>query len=195
MTIAVLASGNGSNFERLVQASREEGWAVPIALLVTDRPGAPVIERAKRLRIPSQSFSPHTFADKATYEEAVFHVLQLYDVTWLVLAGYMRLIGPTLLEAYGGRILNIHPSLLPAFPGLDAIGQALAAGVKVTGVTVHHVDEGIDTGPIIAQRAVEVNETDDRASLTEKIQAVEHDLYPTVVRKLVEEHKHTHHTS
>lgn len=193
MTIAVLASGNGSNFERLVQVSREERWTVPVALLVTDRPGAPVIDRAKRLRIPSQSFSPRTFADKAAYEQAVHHVLQRYDVTWLVLAGYMRLIGPTLLRAFEGRILNIHPSLLPAFPGLDAIGQALAAGVKVTGVTVHYVDEGIDTGPIIAQRAVEVNEADDRASLTAKIQAVEHELYPAVVRKLVE--GNSYHTS
>lgn len=184
VTIAVFASGGGTNFERIVEASREEHWELPISTLICDRPGATVLERAERLSTPFHVFSPKTFVDKAAYERKVLEKLRQYDVTWLVLAGYMRLIGPTLLDAYAGRIVNVHPSLLPAFPGKDAVGQALDHGVKVTGVTVHYVDAGLDSGPIIAQRAVEVSETDDHTSLTKKIQDVEHQLYPYVVNLL-----------
>lgn len=187
MTIAVFASGSGTNFERLVEVSREENWPLPVSVLITDRPEAQALKRAERLCIPSRAFSPRTYADKTSYERDVLEMLREYDVTWVVLAGYMRLIGSTLLEAYAGRIVNIHPSLLPAFPGKDAVGQALSYGVKVTGVTVHYVDEGMDTGPIITQRAVEVSETDNHTSLTKKIQVIEHKLYPYVVRMLTEE--------
>lgn len=187
MTIAVFASGSGSNFARLVEVSQQEGWRVPVSVLICDRPGATVLERAERLGVPQYAFAPRAFADKAAYEAAVRDVLRRYDVSWLVLAGYMRLIGPTLLDKFAGRIVNIHPSLLPSFPGKDAIGQALQHGVKVTGVTVHYVDAGMDTGPIIAQRAVSVAETDSRETLTAKIQAVEHELYPEVIRRLIEE--------
>lgn len=187
MTIAVFASGSGTNFERLVQASREGNWPVSVSVLISDRPGAQALKRAERLDVPSYAFSPKAFETKAAYEQAVYDVLRRYDVTWIVLAGYMRLIGPTLLDAYPKRIVNIHPSLLPAFPGKNAVRQALAHGVKVTGVTVHFVDEGMDTGPIIAQRAVDVSETDDEHSLTAKIQAVEHELYPHIVRQLTGE--------
>ncbi|AQS54714.1 phosphoribosylglycinamide formyltransferase [Novibacillus thermophilus] len=187
MTIAVFASGSGTNFERLVQVSREERWLVPIVVLICDQPGAHVLKRADRLGVPSYVFSPKAFETKAAYEQAVYDVLRRHDVTWIVLAGYMRLVGPTLLDAYPNRIVNIHPSLLPAFPGKNAVGQALAHGVKVTGVTVHFVDEGMDTGSIIAQRAVDVSETEDEHSLTAKIQAVEHELYPHIVRQLTEE--------
>jgi phosphoribosylglycinamide formyltransferase-1 len=107
-------------------------------------------------------------------------------VRWIALAGYMRLIGPTLLEPYRGRIVNIHPALLPAFPGKDAIGQALCAGVRVTGVTVHLVDEGIDTGPPIAQARVPIYPDDTAATLAERIHAVEHQLYPAVLAGLIE---------
>lgn len=187
MKIAVFASGSGTNFEHLVHASREENWSVPVAVLICDRPGAYVLRRADRLGVPFHTFDPKAFETKAAYEQAVYDVLRQHNVTWIVLAGYMRLIGPTLLDAYPKRIVNIHPSLLPAFPGKNAVGQALAHGVKVTGVTVHFVDEGMDTGPIIAQRAVDVSETDDEHSLTAKIQAVEHELYPHIVRQLTGE--------
>lgn len=186
VTIAVFASGSGTNFERLVDVSRKEHWRVPVSTLICDRPGASVLDRAERLRIPYHVFSPKTFGDKAAYEKAVIKKLRHHHVRWIVLAGYMRLIGPTLLDAYEERIVNIHPSLLPAFPGKDAIGQALAHGVRVTGVTIHYVDAGLDSGPIIAQQAVTINETDDHESLTKKIQAVEHELYPSVVRQLTE---------
>lgn len=190
VTIAVFASGSGTNFEQLVNTSRQENWPVPISTVICDQPDAQVIDRAEQLGIPCHTFSPKTFADKAAYEQAVLEKLRQYNVTWLVLAGYMRLIGSTLLGAYEGRIVNVHPSLLPAFPGKDAVGQALSYGVKVTGVTVHCVDEGIDTGPIIAQQAVAVSETDDHHSLTKKIQTVEHKLYPYVVRLLTEKFDH-----
>ena len=103
---------------------------------------------------------------------------------WIILAGFMRLIGPTLLEAYPNRILNIHPSLLPSFPGKDAVGQAMAAGVKVYGVTIHYVDAGMDTGPIIAQEAITIEAGDDSAKVHQKIQQVEHRLYPAIIEKV-----------
>ena len=131
--------------------------------------------------VPSLLVDPKRFPSKADYEAEILARLRREGIGRLVLAGYMRLIGPTLLDAYRWRIVNIHPSLLPAFPGKDAVGQALDYGVKWTGVTVHFVDEGMDTGPIIAQEPVRVDEGDDRASLTRKIQAVEHRLYPAVI--------------
>lgn len=181
MSIAVFASGSGSNFQALVEASRAEDWPEPIRLLVCDRPGARVLERAEKLGVPSLLVDPKEFSSKADYEAEILARLRREGIRRLVLAGYMRLIGPTLLDAYRWRIVNIHPSLLPAFPGKDAVGQALDYGVKWTGVTVHFVDEGMDTGPIIAQEPVRVDEGDDRASLTRKIQAVEHRLYPAVI--------------
>jgi phosphoribosylglycinamide formyltransferase-1 len=185
MRIAVFASGSGSNFESLVKASREQGWPGEIVLLVCDRPGAKALERAERLKVPARSFVPKSYPDKAAYEADVLHLLQEYRVDWIVLAGYMRLIGPTLLTAYYGRIVNIHPSLLPAFPGKHAVRQALEKGVKWTGVTVHLVDEGMDTGPILAQEPVPVKDGDDETSLTNRIQTVEHRLYPEVVLRLI----------
>jgi phosphoribosylglycinamide formyltransferase 1 len=181
MSIAVFASGSGSNFQSLVEASRRNRWPEPIRLLVCDRPGAMVLKRAEDLGVPSLLIDPKTFPSKDAYEAEILAHLRREGIRRLVLAGYMRLIGPTLLDAYRWRIVNIHPSLLPAFPGKDAVGQALDHGVKWTGVTVHFVDEGMDTGPIIAQEPVRVDEGDDRTSLTRKIQEVEHRLYPAVV--------------
>ncbi|CAM3995343.1 phosphoribosylglycinamide formyltransferase [Mesobacillus zeae] len=183
--IAVFASGNGSNFQSLIDFSREEKLQASISLLVCDRPGAFAIERALAAGTPSFVASPKDFADKQAYESAVLQELRNEKIDFIVLAGYMRLIGPTLLREYDGRIVNIHPSLLPAFPGKDAIGQALAAGASVTGVTVHFVDEGMDTGPIIASREVAVDNNDTRESLQKKIQETEHALYPAVLEKLL----------
>ena len=185
--IAVFASGNGSNYEALMAyfsgAGREAGRVV---LLVCDRPGAFVLERAKKWGTPVFVTSPKLFASKADYEQAVLKELQAYDVEFIVLAGYMRLICPALLHPYMGRVVNIHPSLLPAFPGLDAIGQALDYGVRVTGITIHFVDEGMDTGPIIAQFPVPVAVNETKESLTRKIQEAEHEWYPKVVQKCVQ---------
>lgn len=184
--IAIFASGSGSNFEAIVQAiqaGRLNG--AEVALLVCDKPGAKVVERAARLGVEAFVFSPKEYADKAAYEADIVAELQKRDVTLVVLAGYMRLVGETLLHAYEGRIINLHPSLLPAFPGKDAVGQAIAHGVKITGVTVHVVDAGLDTGPIIAQRPVAVEETDTAETLAARIHQVEHQLLVEVIGWLV----------
>lgn len=183
--IAVFASGSGTNFQALVDAVECGDLDVKITLLVCDKPGAKVIERANKHNIPVFVFSAKDYPSKDAFETEIIKHLQQAEVDWVILAGYMRLIGETLLSAYSGRIVNIHPSLLPSFPGKDAIGQALAAGVKETGVTVHYVDEGMDTGPIIAQQAVQV-ENDTYESLQKKIQAVEHTLYVQTIRDLVQ---------
>ncbi|MFE1630879.1 phosphoribosylglycinamide formyltransferase [Brevibacillus reuszeri] len=186
--LAIFASGSGSNFEAIVQAVQAGQLRdVEVALLVCDKPGAKVLERAERLGIPAFVFQPKKYADKSTFEKEIVAQLQKLDVTLVVLAGYMRLVGETLLSAYEGKIINLHPSLLPAFPGKDAIGQALDYGVKITGVTVHVVDAGLDTGPIIAQLPVAVQETDTKETLAARIHEVEHGLLVEVIGLLVEE--------
>lgn len=182
---AVFASGNGSNFEAIAKRMREENWDAELSLLVTDKPQAKAVERAEALKIPSFAFEPSAFENKAAFERAIIEQLRLHGVELIVLAGYMRLIGDTLLEAYGGRIINIHPSLLPAFPGIDAVGQAHRAGVKVAGITVHYVDEGMDTGPIIAQKAFEIQENDTLEGMEHTIHELEHKWYPSVVKQLL----------
>lgn len=180
--IAVFASGQGSNFAALVQAQQEgKLGGGSIELLVSDKPEAPVAQRAEEAGIPALLLRPKDFAGRELYEAAIVAELQRRDIGLVVLAGYMRLISPVLLEPYAGRIINIHPSLLPAFAGKDAIGQALDYGVKLTGVTVHFVDGGMDTGPVIAQRSVEVKPGDTADSLAERIHQVEYGLYPEVV--------------
>lgn len=181
--IAVFASGSGSNFQAIHDAIQLGELHAQIALVVTDQPQAFVVQRAENAGIPVLAISPKDYPTKSEYEAVITNELKRREVEWIVLAGYMRLIGSTLLTEFKGQILNIHPSLLPAFPGKDAIGQALSHGVKVTGVTVHYVDEGMDTGPIIAQQAVEVIEGD--RELTEKaIHEVEHNLYKNTLKKL-----------
>lgn len=185
LSIAVFASGSGSNFEALVNQSRRQHWPEDITLLICDRPESQVLERAKRLGIPSAVFRPSDYGGKEAYEKELLTLLQERGIQWILLAGYMRIVGSVLLKAYRWRIVNIHPSLLPAFPGKNAVEQALDYGVRWTGVTVHWVDEGIDTGPIIDQKPVLVEPGDTVEQLQKKIQFVEHHLYPAVVRKLL----------
>jgi phosphoribosylglycinamide formyltransferase-1 len=182
--IAVFASGNGSNLGALIRAVESGELHAQIKLVVSDNPEAYCLERARKARLSCFMFYPHMYPSKAVYEELILRQLRELNVEYIVLAGYMRLIGPTLLAAFPERIINIHPSLLPAFPGKDAIGQALAAGVPRTGVTIHYVDEGMDTGPIIAQRPVAIDPGETRESLAEKIHAVEHELYPRVLQEI-----------
>ncbi|WP_347552606.1 phosphoribosylglycinamide formyltransferase [Pseudalkalibacillus hwajinpoensis] len=185
--IAVFASGSGSNFEAIAAAIENGQLEAEVALVVCDRPGAKVEKRAERYGIPVLSFNPKSYESKADFETFLLQQLNEAGIEWIFLAGYMRLIGPTLLQGFEGRIVNIHPSLLPAFPGKDAIGQAFEAGVKITGVTVHFVDEGMDTGQIIDQDSVRIYEGDTKEDLGRKIQAVEHLLYPAVIRSLLQE--------
>ncbi|MCG7345631.1 phosphoribosylglycinamide formyltransferase [Sporosarcina sp. ACRSL] len=181
--IAVFASGSGSNYEALEQACRNGELDAEIVLVMTDKPASFVVERARKTNTRVVALEPKAFPSKQAFEEALIDILREAEVEWIALAGYMRLIGPTLLAAYPSRIVNIHPSLLPSFPGKDAIGQAIAHGVKLTGVTVHLVDEGMDTGPILAQAAVPVVEGD-IAKTAEAIHKVEHVLYKETLQKL-----------
>lgn len=183
--LAVFASGTGSNFQAIIDAIEAGKLDAQIRLLVCDKPGAKVVERAMKHHIPMFVFNPKSYSSKMAFETEVIEQLRKYEVDWVILAGYMRLIGDTLLGAYGGSIVNIHPSLLPNFPGKDAIGQAIAAGAATTGVTIHYVDEGMDTGPIIAQQAVTVDKNDTHDSLQKKIQQVEHQLYIETISNLV----------
>lgn len=184
--LAIFASGSGTNFQAIVDGVKTGKITAEVALMVCDKKGAFVIERAVKEQIPTFVFQAKDYESKADYEKEILHLLKEKEIDFIVLAGYMRLMGPTLLNEYEGRIVNIHPSLLPAFPGKDAIGQALRAGVKVSGVTVHYVDAGMDTGPIIAQKAIEIAEDDTVETVAGKIHQVEHELYPKVIQQLME---------
>lgn len=180
---AVFASGSGTNFQAIYDAVQEGKLTGEAVLVVTDKPDAFIVERAEKAGIATLAIKPSSFSSKSAYEQAILEKLNELNVEWIVLAGYMRLIGDVLLEAFPNRIINIHPSLLPAFPGKDAIGQAMEHGVKVTGVTVHYVDAGMDTGTIIAQQAVEVVEGD-RVQTEKLIHEVEHALYTKALQQL-----------
>jgi phosphoribosylglycinamide formyltransferase-1 len=182
--IVVFASGSGSNFEAVVR--QLDGAACEVALLVCDVSGAGCLERAERLGIDAVVVDRAKFGSRVDYESAILEQLDPIEPDLIVLAGYMRIIGPTLLKQYQGKIINIHPSLLPAFPGLDGIGDALAYGEKVIGVTVHYVDSGVDTGQIIDQAAIHLTGTETKAEVTTQIHALEHNLYPQVIRHILD---------
>jgi phosphoribosylglycinamide formyltransferase-1 len=184
LRIAVFASGSGSNFQAIADAVREGRLQASIRLLVCDRPKAKVVERAQEAGVPVHVFSPKLYESREEYEREVLEALREQQVELVVLAGYMRILTNVMVEAYWGRMLNIHPSLLPSFPGLHAVRQALEYGVKITGVTVHLVDGGLDSGPIVAQRAVETAEGDTEESLSDRIHPVEHELYPRVLQDI-----------
>jgi len=186
LKVAVFASGNGSNFQALADAAREGRLGAEIRLLVCDRPEAYVVKRAEAAGVPTYVFRPRDYPSREAYEKEVLAELARRGIGLVVLAGYMRILTNVLVDAYTGRMINIHPSLLPAFPGMNAIRQALDYGVKVTGVTVHFVDSGVDTGPIIAQEALAVEEHDTEETLAERIHRIEHRLLPEVVRKIAE---------
>lgn len=181
LRIAVFASGNGSNFQAIVDAVQAGKLDVSIELLVCDKPQAPVVARAERAGVEAFLFKPKDYASREAYEQEILQKLSEKQVDLVVLAGYMRIITPVLVDAFEGRMVNIHPSMLPSFPGVNAIGQALQYGVKVTGVTVHYVDGGLDSGPIIAQRAVDVLADDTEETLAVRIHAIEQELYPEVI--------------
>lgn len=184
LRIAVFASGNGSNFQALADAALAGKLDGTIELLVCDKAAAPVVERARRAGVDTWVFNPKEYASREAYEQEILSELQRRGVELVVLAGYMRILTPVLVEAFAGRMINIHPSLLPAFPGINGIRQALQYGVKMTGVTVHYVDGGLDSGPIIAQRVVEIATDDDEQRLAERIHSTEQALLPWVVRKI-----------
>ncbi|MCX5779597.1 MAG: phosphoribosylglycinamide formyltransferase [Firmicutes bacterium] len=184
--LAVLASGRGTNFLALREAIQRGDLDAEICGLFSDQAGAPALDRARELGVPAISIQPQTYANKAAYETELVARLRALDIDLVVLAGYMRLVGPVMLEAYKLRIVNIHPALLPAFAGLHAQRQALDYGVKVSGCTVHFVDEGMDTGPIILQAVVPVFPEDSEASLSNRILMQEHHAYAQALQLLAE---------
>ena len=182
--LAVFASGTGSNFEAIVTACEQGKIPAETVALGCDKPSARVVERASRHGVKSFTFDPKSFASKVEMETVIADFLDENGVDLVCLAGYMRIISDTLLSRYGGKIINIHPSLLPAFPGARAVEQAMEYGVKVFGVTIHYVDRTVDGGRIIAQRAIpyEGNDIDELFGL---IHAVEHELYPETIARLL----------
>ena len=182
--IVVFASGSGSNFEAIVK--KLHGNTCEVALLVCDKPDAQCLARAKQLGIKTLQLTPKNFPSKTSYETEILKALKKINPTLIVLAGYMKLIGETLLREYEGQIINIHPSLLPAFPGKDGIGDAIRYGVKVMGVTIHYIDAGMDTGKIIAQESFKRADDETYTQSKEKIHTIEHELYPQVIRKMLE---------
>lgn len=181
--VAVLASGTGSNLQALLD---DPSTGPHVVLVISDRADAPALERARHHGVEAAHLDPANHPDRAAHDRAILDLLREREVDAVVLAGYMRLVGPELVEAFRDKIVNVHPALLPSFPGTTAIADALAAGVKVTGVTVHLVDEGMDTGPIVTQEAVEVRDADTEVSLAARIHDVEHRLLPAAVRVLRE---------
>lgn len=182
MRIGVLASGRGSNLQALIEAQQAGKFSAPIAAVGSDHAEALALQRAQQAGIPAGAFPLRAYATRQEQEQAILAWLQEKHVELLVLAGFMRVLSSEFLTAFQGPVLNIHPSLLPSFPGLHAQRQALGYGVKVTGCTVHFVDEGLDSGPIIVQEAVPVLPGDTEETLTERILKVEHQLYPEAVR-------------
>jgi phosphoribosylglycinamide formyltransferase-1 len=178
INIAVLASGSGTNLQALIDAP---DLGAEICLVVSDRPDAAALGRAETAGIDTRVVPWGEFDSRAEFTKAILGEIEHAGADGIALAGFMRVLSGELIAVYPNRVLNIHPSLLPAFPGANAVGQALDHGVTVTGVTVHFVDEKVDHGPIIAQRAVSVLPDDDLASLHARIQVEEHDLYPRVV--------------
>jgi phosphoribosylglycinamide formyltransferase-1 len=186
LRVGVLASGNGSNLQSLIDRSREGSLPAEIACVISNNASAFALERARRHGIPALHLDHRLFSGREAYDKAVVDSLREYGVELVALAGFMRIITPVLIEAFPNAIMNIHPALLPSFPGLHAQRQALDHGVKITGCTVHFVDAGTDTGPIICQAAVQVVEGDSEESLSARIQMEEHRLYPLAVKLFTE---------
>lgn len=180
--IGVLASGRGSNFQSIIDSVETGYLNAKLAVLITDNPKAFAIERAKKHGIEHLVLQPKQFASSEDYFGRVAHALNEREVGLVVLAGFMRIVGRPLIDAFPSRIMNIHPALLPSFPGLHGQRQALDYGVKISGCTVHFVDEGMDTGPIIIQAAVPVLDNDGEDTLSARILTLEHKIYPEAIR-------------
>ncbi len=186
MNIAVFASGKGTNFSAIARAVKKGKIKANLSLLVCDNPQAKVLGNAKRAGVKTVLVKRQDFATKRDFENKITAHLKEEKIDLIVLAGYMRLLGPEFVREYHGRILNIHPALLPSFKGTEAIKDAFNYGVKVTGVTVHFVDEEADHGPIILQAPVRIEENDTLESLESKIHKIEHKLYPEAIRLFLE---------
>jgi phosphoribosylglycinamide formyltransferase-1 len=182
--IAVLVSGSGTNLQALLD---DDSIAPRIAVVLSDRPGVAALDRAAAHDVEALVLAPSAYADRDGYTDAVRVALVDRSIDTVVLAGFLRILGASFFDAFPDRVLNVHPALLPSFPGAHAVADALAWGVKVTGVTVHLVDEQVDHGPIVLQEAIEIRDDDDRDSLETRVHEIEHRLLPTAVRALLED--------
>jgi phosphoribosylglycinamide formyltransferase 1 len=190
LELGVLVSGSGSNLQAILDAIDTGRLDARCRLVLSNRPGVFALERARAAGVPSVTVDHKQYPTRQAFEEQVVSELRAQGVEWLALAGFMRVLSPLLLDAYRGRVVNIHPSLLPAFPGVDAQGQAHAYGVKVAGCTVHFVDSGVDSGPIIAQTAVPVFASDSAEDLRLRILEQEHLLFPQALQWIAEGRVH-----
>jgi len=186
MNIAVFASGRGTNFGAIIRAVKKGRLKASLSLLVSDNPKAGAIGRAKRAGVKVALVKREDFASKNEFENKIIEHLENEKIDLIVLAGFMRLLSPELVQKYKGRILNIHPAILPSFKGGHGIGDAFNYGVKVTGVTVHFVDEDMDHGPIIMQEAVKIRQDDTPESLEARIHKIEHAIYPEAIKLFIE---------
>ncbi len=186
LKIAVLASGSGSNLQAIIDEIKSGFLPVELALVLSDKPQAYALQRAEAAGVPTKVLLPADFASREDYDAELVRLLKASGAEAVALAGYMRLVTPVFLQAFPHRVLNIHPALLPSFPGLHGQRQAFEYGVKVAGCTVHFVDEGMDSGPIILQAPVPVLEDDDADSLAARILEQEHIIYPLALRLLAE---------
>ena len=186
LRLGVLASGRGSNLQAILDACLDGRLRARVSVVISDLAGASALERARRHGVAALHLEPRGHADREAFDRAVMSCLAEHRVDLVCLAGYMRLLTPAFVQAYRHRIVNIHPALLPAFPGLHVQRKAVAHGVKFSGCTVHLVDEGTDTGPIILQAVVPVRDEDTEASLAERILAFEHRIYPRAIHLYAE---------
>jgi phosphoribosylglycinamide formyltransferase-1 len=186
LTLGVLASGRGSNFQSILDSIDSGFLRARVAVLISDNPGAKAIERAASRGIEALVFKPSDFPDRDAYYSHIAANLKKRNVDLVILAGFMRVVGKTLIDQYPNRIMNIHPALLPSFPGLHGQKQAVDYGVKISGCTVHFVDEGVDTGPIIIQAAVPVYHDDTEETLSERILRQEHKIFPYAIKLYAE---------
>jgi len=184
--IAVFCSGNGTNLQALIDAIRQKRLLADLVVVLSDAPRAYALTRAKKAGIPYEVLEPRRYPSRARYDAALLKTLQSYQPDVIVLAGFMRILSRRIVRKYRHKILNIHPALLPSFPGRHAVEDALTHGVKVTGVTVHLVDEGVDTGPIIFQESLPIRPGDTKQTLHARIHRIEHRLYPKAVRLLLQ---------
>jgi phosphoribosylglycinamide formyltransferase 1 len=186
LRLGILASGNGSNLEAIAQAIAQQNLPAQIQVLIYNNPNAVAVERADRLGIPRVLLNHRDFASRESLDEAIVTTLHQHQVEWVIMAGWMRVVTPVLIDAFPHQILNIHPSLLPSFPGIRAIEQALAAGVKITGCTVHRVIAAVDSGEILIQAAVPVLPGDTAETLGKRIQVQEHVIFPKAIAWVAE---------
>ncbi|HXD99152.1 MAG TPA: phosphoribosylglycinamide formyltransferase [Candidatus Acidoferrum sp.] len=190
LALGVLASGRGSNLQALLEACARPGFPARVAVVISDRERAPALEHARGAGVEALWVNPKDFGDREAFDLALVHELRSRGVGLVCHAGFMRILSPAYVRAFAGRALNVHPSLLPAFPGLHAQRQALDHGAKVSGATVHFIDEGVDTGPIVLQAAVPVEPSDTEETLSARILVEEHRLYPEAVRLFAEGRLH-----